>query len=86
MKCLSFMVLLVLVLVPLSSMVVATDLFPMEGGTLLPLEYMNTTGMIDLDQAINIGGQNYIAMEVSTCILENIIMDLSPGIVHAIHP
>lgn len=62
----SFMLLLALVLVPWSSTVVATNLsFPMEGGTLLPLEYMNTTEVIDLDQAINIGGLNYIAMEVS---------------------
>ena len=77
------MLLLALVLVPWSSTVAATDLFSMEGGTLLPLEYMNTTGMIDLDQAINIGGQNYIAMEVSTCTIKYYVEFV---IAHAIHP
>jgi hypothetical protein len=41
----------------------------MEGGALLPLDYMNTTGVIDLDQAISIGGLKYIAMEVSVLLI-----------------
>ena len=67
MNCLTLLSLLLLVLVlgPWPSTVVATVLFPMEGSTLLPLDYMNTTGVIDLDNPVIIGGQKFIAMEVS---------------------
>ena len=59
----SFFLLLVLGTWPPT--VTATELFPIEGSTLLPLDYMNTTGMIDLDYPVSIGGKNYTAMEVS---------------------
>ena len=67
MNCLttSFILLLVLVLGPWSSTALATELFPTEEGVLLPLEYANTSGVIDLDNPVSIDGQEYIAMEVS---------------------
>ena len=30
----------------------------MEEGILLPLDYVNTTGMVDLDHPVNIGGED----------------------------
>ena len=67
MNCLttSFILAWVLVLGAWSSTVLATELFPVEEGILLPLEYVNTSGMIDLDNPVSIGGQEYIVMEVS---------------------
>ena len=46
----------------------ATELFPVEEAKLLPFDYVNTTGMTDLDHPVSIGGQEYIAMEVSITI------------------
>lgn len=40
-------------------------LFPMKEKVFLPLDYINTTGMIDMDYPVNIGGVEYIAIEVS---------------------
>lgn len=66
---LSLVTLVALVLGPWSSIGLVTELFPMEEGILLPLDYCNTTGVIDLDHSVSIGGQEYIAMEVSASIL-----------------
>ena len=57
--------LLVGLLGPCCSTGLDTELFAMEDGILLPLDYINTTGMIDLDYPVNIGGMEYITMEVS---------------------
>lgn len=56
---------ILLVVGPWSSTGLAPELFPVVEGILLPLDYYNTTEVIDLDKSVSIGGQEYISMEVS---------------------
>lgn len=41
-------------------------LFPATDGILLPSDRLNTSGVIELDFPVNVGGKEYIAMEVAT--------------------